>query len=309
MRTLIAPTENFVKTASSILDADVAAGSNVVLTLQNNHGFANQYFVCVGWEGNETAELVQVNAAVTEGTSITVDALTKAHRKGEPVTVFRFNKRKFYGSTTASGSYTELTSLGSPKTISVDNPSGTSLEYTGSTYSYFKATYYNSQDTTETDLADSEAVQGDQTARYCSIYAIKRQAGLTNNPYITDDVIETYRKRAESEVNSYIVSNYQLPLVNANGDTEVPAIIENATVLLAAGYMDFQEFGKEGEGVKWLGEARSLLKKIQDGSMQLIGEDGQLFSQYETTGGVASWPNAVDGDNGQSQSFTMGQRF
>ena len=309
MRTLLAPTEDFIKLERTVLNADVAAGSGVTLTLLNNDNL-NQYdYIVIGYEGSESAELVQISAAVTPG--LTVQAtLVRSHKQNEPVVKYRYNKRKFYGSLTETGTYTELTAYGSPVTIQVSDPQGTYLEYTGSEgYEYFKATYYNTQDSRETDKADSDSVQGDQSTRYCSIYAIRVQAGLTNNPYITDGQVETYRKRAENEVNSYIISRYQLPLVNASGVSEVPWMIENITTLLAAGYMDYQEFGQDGMGVKWLGEARSLLKKIQGGEQSLIDISGQQMAEMETLSGVQSYPDTVDNTNGPTQVFTMGQRF
>ena len=310
MRTLLATTEDFIKLEHTVLDADVSAGSNVSLTVLNNDKLAQNEFIVIGHGGSEAAELCQINASVTPGTTVQVGTLVRSHKKGEPVTKYRYNKRKFYGSTTESGSYTELTSYGSPVTIQVDDPQGTFLEYTGTEgYTYFKATYFNSQDSSETDLADSEAVPGDQSSRYCSIYAIRLQAGLTNNPYITDGQIEVYRKRAENEVNSYIISRYQLPLVNADGDSEIPWMIENVTVLLAAGYMDYQEFKQEGDGVKWLGEARGILKAVQNGKQALIGLDGQPMTMLTNSTGVQSYPNTVDNENGPDQKFTMRQQF
>lgn len=310
LKTLLAPTEDFIKLDRTVLDADITAGSSVALTVLNNSSFAQNDYIVIGYEGSESAELCQISSAVTPGTTLVITTAVRSHKKGEPIVKYRYNKRKFYGSTTETGTYTELTAYGSPVTIQVSDPQGTYLEYTGSEgYEYFKATYFNSQDSRETDKADSDSVQGDQSTRYCSIFAIRVQAGLTNNPYITDGQVETYRKRAENEVNSYIISRYQLPLVNANGVSEVPWMIENITTLLAAGYMDYQEFGQEGMGVKWLGEARGLLKKVQSGEQALIGIDGQQMAEMETLSGVQSYPDTVDNTNGPVQVFTMGQRF
>src|SRR4051794_29187124 len=114
MRSLLAPTEPFIKVETSKLAADATAGSNVTLTLENNDGFANTDFIVVGHEGNELAELEQINQAISGSTNVRVATLKFNHVAGEPVTKYRFNKRKFYGATSADGSYTELTSEGSP---------------------------------------------------------------------------------------------------------------------------------------------------------------------------------------------------
>lgn len=311
MKILRATTEDLIKLERTQLDADASAGSSVSLTVLNNDKLANTEYIVVGAEGSESAELCQINAVVTAGTTVQVATLTRAHKKGEPITKYRYNKRKFYGSTTETGSYTELTAYGSPATIQVDDPQAAILEYTDTTYSYFKATYYNSTTLEESAIADAVAFRGDDTGRYCSLYAIRLQAGLTNNPYITDGQIDVYRKRAENEVNSYLISRYTLPLTNASGVFEVPWMIENVTTLLAAGYMDYQEFGADGMGVKWLGEARSILKKIQDSTLALIGLDGQEMTAPSTLSTVQSYPDQVDNDSedGPAQKFTMNQRF
>lgn len=308
MKVLFASTEDFIKRERARVSADVSAGSTVSVTLTNGEGYAANDWLVMGYEGSENAELCQI-ASITGNVAV-ISTLRLAHKADEPVVKYRYNKRKFYGCTTATGNFTELTSYGSPVTIGVDDPQGAILEYTGSEgYTYFKATYYNSTTTDESNIADADAVLADESLRYCSIYAIKKQAGLNNNPYIVDGDVETYRKRAENEVNSYIISRYTLPLVNGDGTSEIPWMIENITTLLAAGYMDWQEFGEDGNGKKWLGEARSLLKKIQDGSQSLIGLDGVQMTEVDVLSGVQSYPSSVDNTDGPTQQFTMRQQF
>src|SRR5690242_8483423 len=124
MKSLLAPTDEFIKLERSALTAAATAGSNVTLTLADNNGFANGDFIVIGVEGSETAELQQINQAVTAGTSVRVATLRFAHVADEPVVKYRYNQRKFYGSLTATGSYAELTSSGSSVTIEVDDPQG-----------------------------------------------------------------------------------------------------------------------------------------------------------------------------------------
>lgn len=176
MRQFIAPTEDFIKLERTQLDADVSAGSNVTLTLLDNNRIEQNTYIVIGYEGAEKTELQKVNASVTPGTSVQVATLLFAHKKGDPVTVYRYNQRKFYGCTTIDGTYTELTSYGSPKAIQTDDPQGTLFEYNGTEeYVYFKATYFNSQTSEETDPDDSTPVSSDQTLRYTTLYNIRHQ--------------------------------------------------------------------------------------------------------------------------------------
>lgn len=304
MKILIAPTEDFVKEQVSALTADAAAGSSVTLSLEGNTGFANQDYIVIGYEGVEHSELQQINQVVTAGTNVRVATLARDHKAGEPVFKYRFNQRRFYGATSADGSYTELTDDGSPVNISVDDPQGTMLEYSDTDYTYFKATYYNSTTDEETDIADADAVLGDETTRYASIYAIKKHAGMQNNPYYSDARFEEKRKQAENEINSVLYTRYVLPL------SEVPGLIRRICELLAAGYIDYEEFGKDGEGVKWLGEARSLLSAIANGRQRLIGADGTLLPINERVDVLDGYPNTSEdvGEPG-GPKFGMDQRF
>jgi len=301
VKTLLAATESFIKTERSELAADAAAGSNVTLTLINNNGFAEDAFVVIGQEGNELCELQQINQAVSAGADIRVATLKFNHLKGEPVTVYRFDKRKFYGALTATGSYTQLTDDGSPVAIQVDDPMGTRLEYTGlEGYVYFKATYFNSETEDETAIADSEAVLADESLRYASLYDIRKHAGLAGNPRYSEGRLETKRKQAENEINSAIAAKYVLPL------SEVPALISQICELLAAGYIDYEEFGKDSEGVKWLGEGRALLKAIQKGTQLLIGADGTELERNTKVGVLDGYPISEDEDEA---NFSMADRF
>lgn len=300
MRTLAAPTEPFIKTERTRLAADASAGSNVAVALENNDGILGDTFIVIGHEGSELAELVLVNQEVSGESPVRVAALKFNHQKGEPVTVYRYNQRKFYGAASASGSYSELTGDGSPKDIQVDDPQGTVLEYTGSEHAYFKATYYNSETAEETSIDDADAVAADESARYATLWAIRKHAGLAGNPLYSDFRMEMKRRQAENEINSAIVSRYTLPL------TEVPPLIGRVCELLAAGYIDYEEFGKDSEGVKWLGEARALLKAMQNGTQLLIGADGAELARQQSTGVLAGYPNDEDTDAAQ---FSMGDRF
>lgn len=300
MKQLYAPTEDFIKVEMGVLDADAAAGSNVSLTLVSNQGLVQNDYIVIGVEGNELAELEQINAAVSGNVVVQVATLKFNHKKGEPITKYRYNKRKFYGSETETGSYTELTADGSPKDIQADDPQGTQLEYTGSVYEWFKATYFNSQTSLESDIADAGAVEADESKRYATIYAIRKHAGLAGNPRYSDGRIEVKRKQAENEIDSVLYSKYELPL------TEVPALLGQITELLAAGYIDFEEFGKDGEGVKWLGEARALLKSIQKGTQRLIGADGNELTRVTSAGVISGLPND---STAEERMFTINQTF
>lgn len=302
MKTLIAPIEDFIIVERTTLNADISAGSDVSLTLENNDGLAQNDYLIIGQRGTEAAELEQINAAVSGNTAIQVATLKFAHKKGEPVIKIRYNQRKFYGCATKTGTYIELS--GSPVNIEPDDPQGSRIEYTESTYTYFKTTYYNSTEAIETDIADAAAVLADESKRYASIADIRNHAGIKDNMHISDGYIELKRQQAENEIDSAIFAKYVLPL------SEIPAIIEQICVLLAAGYIDYKEFGRDGEGVKWLGEARGILKAIRDGRQRLLTSDQTELSRVTATTQLGGYPDdtIVTGDN-DYRKFGMGDEY
>lgn len=289
MRSLLAPTEDFVRLDNTKLSADVESGTNVSLPVYGDTSFEENDYICIGMPGSLTAEIQKIASAVSDETDMTVATLLYSHKADEPVQKFRYNQRKFYGSLTETGAYSELTDSGSPKDITVNDPQGTLFEYSGDEgYLWFKSTYWNSSSSEETDIADAIAVSADQSSRYCTLYQIRFQAGMQDNPYVDDAMFESYRQQAENEVNSYLYNRYVLPLQNMEQGQEIPNLVERATILLAAGYCDYREYGKTGEGVKWLGEARGILNAIQNGKQRLIGSDFNELLQKEKTHGIQS---------------------
>lgn len=287
MKLLIAANEAFNRRNKTVLTATAVAGSSVVLSVANTDNFAVNNYVVVGIEGSQQAEMCKVTAVT--GETITVATLALTHLADEPVVQYRYNQRKFWGCTTSTGVFTELTAYGSPAQIMVNDPNGTTLEYTGTEgYLYFVATYYNSTTTESTDLTSSTPSLADDSGRYTSLNAIRRKAGLTNNPFITDERLENKRKQAENEINSALFAQYVLPL------SEVPALVSQIAELLAAGYIDYEEFGSEGTGVKWLGEGRSILRQITDGTRRLLDSTYAELTRVTNTNVLNGYPDDTE---------------
>ncbi len=123
---------------------------------------------------------------------------------------------------------------------------------------------------------------------------------MTNNPYITDERLEQKRKQAENEINSALAARYVLPL------SEVPAIITQVAETLAAGYIAYEEYGGDGEGGKWLGEGRAILKAIMTGKQLLLNSDYTELPRVVSSGRLSGYPNATDTDEAK---FGMNDRY
>lgn len=302
MRTLIAPTDDFIIVERTRLSADVSAGSSVTLECENNNKLSDSDYLIIGQRGTELAELEQINAIVSGNTDVQVATLKFNHKKGEPVIKIRYNKRKFYGCATADGVFVELS--GSPVEIQVDDPQGSIIEYNDSVYKYFKATYYNSEEDIETEDDDSDAILADESVRYASIEAIRAHAGIEDNTLIHDGIVEEKRRQAENEIDSALITKYVLPL------SEIPALIQRICILLAAGYIDFEEFGRDGEGVKWLGEARGLLNSLKKGTQRLLNSSQTELSRIEVTTSISGFPNnSISSGDSDARKFSVSDEY
>src|SRR3990167_9092527 len=168
MQILIAPLEQHILGEKTKFSAEEAAGQTV-LSVENTQGFTANNDIILGQIGSELAEIVQISLVNTN--SITTSTTKFIHKQGEPITKILFNKRKFSRSTTESGTYSHLSSEGSPVDIQVDQPEGTSFEdSTGTSSSWYKATYYNSTSGLESAIDTAVATKAGDVEEYTSLY-------------------------------------------------------------------------------------------------------------------------------------------
>lgn len=281
MITLVASLEDTVLTEKTFFSADEAAGQTT-LSSENSQGFAANDYVILGYKGSETAEVRQLSSGATD-TTLVVAATSFAHQKGEPITKILFNKRKFYRSTSKTGSYTHLSSEGSPVAIEVDRPDGTYFEdSTGSTSNWYKATYYNSYTATETDIEDATPTAAGNAEFYTSIYKIKKEAGFVNNDSIESENVARHRDAAQSQVDGSLAIRYSVPL------SPVPKLITHITTLLAAGLLLAEEYGVEADvevsktGERKIQRAEDLLAKLVAGDILLTDDTGVIVDSRST---------------------------
>jgi len=304
MQVLAAPIEEAVLGEKTSLKVDSSAGSTY-LTVKNIQGFKVDDYIVLGRLGYEKAELLQVSSLTSPQTITLVSASKFAHLRDEPVQVILYNKRKFYRASSKDGVYSHLSSAGSPVEVDVDNGEGNVFEDPdGTSTSYYKATYYNTTTSKETDISDSYSSLAGDSEHYTSVYKIKVEAGFKDNSYIESDLIDRYRFEAESEIDGYLASVYQLPL------SSTPKLIQHITTLLAAGNLIAKEYGLENDieisktGQRKIDRATELLDKIQEGKIKLIDENGAILSQDSSI--YASCSNSYNEDvYNKGELFTL----
>jgi hypothetical protein len=132
--------------------SDLAA-SGTTLTVIDNIGFENTNLIQIGELGAKGTEIKKVNAAVTGGTSLTSTAVTFAHSAGTPIRKVLFNQWKIYGTTTNTYATDNLIAT---VDMTVDAPYTTYVN-TGTEYTYYWATAYDSLNSVTGQNSDSVA--------------------------------------------------------------------------------------------------------------------------------------------------------
>lgn len=303
-----APNESVNEGEKTFLSADFTSGK--IINVESMAGYASNDFVRVGRRGLEKSELAQIDSIT--GNAITMKAnLANAHDSIVEVVKMYYNQRKLYKETAVgSGSYAIL---GTAKTIEVDNPDGTLFEDSAGSASYrYKCTYYNSQTSVETALADAVAVYGGDTGAYCSIDDIREEAGFGDNARINDGEILKMRDKSTNEIDSALKLTYTLPL------SYVPEVISDICKQLSAGRLLFKQYSGiepmyEKLAKQKLREGRDMLKKISERTLVLLDADGNQLARV-ATGKPSGWPDSStedeDEDNaGGGRMFTRLKTF
>ena len=307
MAQLLRPTnfDNINIAERTELSADVAASQKIANVLSSQGIEANNYYV-LGKLGGELSELAQVDSVT--GNAITAEAnYTQAHKKGDAVTKLFGNKIKLYraanidGSIPVDGDFSLLTTID----IEVDQQYTEYNDSTGSSSYWYKKTYFNSFNSSESSLADAVAIRGGNYGNYVTPEEVQGEAGLSNNKWIPNSVYQDKLVKAQSEVNTSLrIGKYTLPL------SVVPQIVKNATLLIAAGYVLLRDYGPENtgtnkEGERKLAEGRKLLAIIEKGG-DLTGDDGTPITN-DSTGRVNGFP--TDNEYPTAPMFSITDKF
>lgn len=292
----------------TFLTSDEAlSGSAVDLNVENSDGFSTDNAVLIGNPGSEGAEIKNVSS-VSAGI-IRVASLTLNHKKGEPVYLLRGLKARIYRADAvannqppAIGDFSVLATV----TLQADQVQTEYNDSSGSVDYWYLYTFYNDIPGTPLETAKLiiNAVRGGNYNMYTTVPGVKAEAGFNKNRYVDDATVALYMRSAQDIVNSYLATQYSLPL------EEVPAMVELVTRLYAAGLLLKKEFGPTAQGTNKEGQqkidlATSLLEKISSGALLLIGLDGTQLP-LAATSGISGFPME---DDDQEPGFTRDQVF
>ena len=292
---LVIPNENINKSEKTTVGASQSAVGTAI-EFENNQGYLANDFACIGREGSERAELRGISSINDDQKNVVLKTATKfVHEKPEEVVKFAHDQRKIYRKLAGESAYSLITTID----IEVDRPLGTFYQdITGAETAKYKATYYNSYSLTETSIDDAKEIYGSGGTHYCLLDEIREEAGFNSNDNIEDERIYRLRARSEGEVNASLVTTYTLPLSTQTywEDSIAQELIRQITVLLAAGWLLWQEYPDEREngtskdGIVKIKEARSMLKDIREDRLILLGSDNNALTAMGGKG-ISGYPD------------------
>ena len=302
------------------LAEEVAAAATAVPLVSAQNIAEGVDFLYIGRPGQEKVEK-RLAGAVT-GNSVAVSALAYAHPQFGVVNVLRGDQIQVYraanvdGTPPADSSFSEH---GSKVDIDPDQIQTDYNDATGSTSFWYKYRYYNSDSSSYvTDLSEVKAIRGAEYGNYTTIAAIRIEAGIQNNPYISDKYVADKRAQAQAIINAALKGTYTVPFTG-----DIPEVVERMVELLAAGYILKAEFGDQATGTDRDGQGKidevlrtdednpGLLQQVINGTYQLTDEAGGTVA---TTERISGWPNATTADTavedgGSKRKMRMGMKF
>lgn len=298
-------------TARTYLINDAEAAQNLI-DIENGQSFVVGKKLVIG-EG-ESAEIIEVDFITDQ--SITLHSNLKfRHIKGDLVRGLLGNVIEFFaavdidGTPPADGSFVSLAEV----SIVADDFMTSYPHVAGGSGYWYKYIYKDLGTDESTELSGTVAIRGGDYGHLVSVEEIRSEAGLDNNPNITDLTISLRRSRAESLANgTCFAASYVMPLQTEAGVLYTPELIEMAVLSIASGLVLQKDWGpaagdagKEAtrDGKSKVKQGMDILTGISAGTVALLGPDHQPLARVTD---VAGWPDDTtqySGNDGTPEPF------
>lgn len=225
--------------ARTNLTSDILTPGQTTLPALNGNNFAAGP-VLVGAPGGAVTELCTISGVAAESVTLAGPGTTLPHNNNDPLLLLFGSQLRIYFAADVSGNGVQPpdANFNLLATIAI-NPNGLTTPYTDTTNppgTWYKYTYYNPGQNSETTLADSVAVQSGVT-HYCSLDDIRDAAGLEDAIAVSDSTIAKFRDAAEKEINGSLLPVYDLPL-----PLPINPIIVQITKNIAAGELIHEQY-------------------------------------------------------------------
>jgi hypothetical protein len=188
----------------TFLTASVAvAGTTLTVKAVDGIAWADNDWIIVGEIGTANAEVLQINGAVSDGTSLTIDnagsgGARYAHSADEPVYRLDYNKVKFYQASTATGAKTLLAT----NELQPDDYE-TRYEDTANTTGYGFAAFFNSLTSALSPYSDAIPYEGQSSKSLAKmIDKVRTLIDENNDDFISDsDIVDAINDKQRDIIN------------------------------------------------------------------------------------------------------------
>ena len=173
--------------------AIAASATSLTVKAVDTNAWANADWIIIGEIGTKNAEIVQIGAAVSDGTALTVGTIRYAHSINEPVYRIDYNYVRIYRNTTDS-----TTGLSTLATVEIQpDEIYTRYEDTANSTGYGFVQFRNSASAALSEYSDGIPYSG-YTAKSLGrmIKAVRRQLSESDYRKVTDeDIIEEINEK------------------------------------------------------------------------------------------------------------------
>lgn len=283
-----------------LLAADAAAAQAIITVINTNGGAVNDFLTLS--PAGENGELKQIQSITAQAITLT-NNLALQHRDHERVVKLFGDKLRIYRAPNVDGTPPAVGAFSLIGTVDIDpdQPYTLYTDAAGGADFWYVFTYYNSQNSGETDLSLADPTRGGGYGHLVPLSEVRDEAGLAKAKDIDDTKLATRRDEAEDEVKgSLSAAGYTIPLQTVNGVPFVPPQVRGIARLLAAGLVLGKNFGtakpsSSKDGASKQKAARDQLKAIGDGTVALLDTNGVQLAKPRL---VSGYPDDTTKDDG-----------
>lgn len=263
---------------------DKFINTGTTLTVDDNNGFADNDFLLLGELGNAKTEEIDVNGAVTRGTSMTITNTTKFdHEIDEPATLIYERAIQIFGAATDGGAGTLIESIDSITTPIADGFSiqwnrpytEYTLEDGDTTYAYYFVKFTDG--TTTSDASDyiPAAGWGNQVAISLIESALNNVNASVDGELITYDWLVSVANDWQDEFTRY-VNQRGIPVdwsFELFEDKTSIAATENENEYALSGLSVTLKYGDSNRGVQNIKFGNKILKYLDNFTFDTLMQD------------------------------------
>lgn len=307
-------TQNRAKTY--LTAAVAAAGTTLTVKAVDTNAWADNDWVIVGEIGSPTAEVLQINGAVSDGTSITVDNAGSggarfAHAVNEPIYRVDYNKIRWSWSSTESGSKTVLTTT----EIQPDSFE-TRYEDSANTTGYGFAQFNNSATNAYSPYSDAIPYAGQSLKSLQKMIAKVRTLidekddSFVSDDEITDAINDKQRDIIDERLWTFNEDSYSAATVQYQFEYDMPSLLKTLHTVRQRTWPLASVSQARFELLNWNTQTQSsnpTMVSVWNRKVRLWPRPNTAARTTQLNGGITSSDTSITVDDGSS--FLVGDYY